>query len=267
MLTPFRWLQGTTGPAYLKWTAANKIAPKSIVLPDKSEAFWIGDDEADTVVLYFHGGGWAVPAGDGHFNFLAGINAAAARSGRSLAFLLLQYDLAPGKQYPHQLRQCAELLRYATKQFSGKRLMRGGDSAGGNLVFGLLQHVLRPHPEIEPVSLQSPLRAAFTASPWLDFDMSSDRFKGNEAYDAASVQTLKTWARHYVGTSKTDEWREPAKSQNWSGLGKVVDDILITVAKNEVMADDVQHMVSRVEVQSRPSSLCYTAADTSSEVI
>jgi len=75
-----------------------------VSLPNSdTKAFWIGNPDAATTLLYFHGGGWGMPGSAGQFSFVSGFVSTATASGESLAVLVLQYDLAPGKRYPHQL--------------------------------------------------------------------------------------------------------------------------------------------------------------------
>ena len=189
-----------------------------------------------------------MPGSSGHFSFASALVSTAAASGKSLAVLVLQYDLAPTKRYPHQLTQCVELLRYAVTDLhkSPSQIVLGGDSAGGNMVFGVLSHLLHPHPAIEPLKLSTTIRAGFAASPIgsFDTDFASDR------QDPAPASTIKVWLENYLGRSVTDRWNDPSKTDVawWSGVDKVVKGILITVAANEMMAADTQAFAAKLEV-------------------
>lgn len=111
-------------------------------------------------MLYFHGGGWAMPCSDAHFEFGTSLMAAAEKEGKEIAVLFLQYDLAPAAQYPRQLEQAVELLRYATTtlQRAPEKIMLMGDSAGGNMVLGVLSHLMHPQPKIQPLKLGGTLK-------------------------------------------------------------------------------------------------------------
>ena len=244
---------GSTASNYSTYMDAKGAKAKKIIVPGtNTTGVWIGSPNADTVGLYFHGGGFVLPGGNDRFKFLSDITEAASTSGKSLAFLVLQYDLAPGRSYPRQLEQCVDLLRYAFETLTPapKQLFLGGDSAGGSLVFGTLLHLLQPHPEIAPLKLSRPLRAAFACSPWVDFDMDSERYRQGGASDAAGIDTLRSWAKNYSGASAEDRWREPAKATagSWEGLSEVVDEILITAARKEMMLDDIAAMSTKIEV-------------------
>ena len=199
-------------------------------------------------MLYFHGGGWGLPGSSGHFSFVSSLVSTAAASGKSLAVLVLQHDLAPNKQYPHQLTQCVELLRYTVMDLhkSPDQIVLGGDSAGGNMVFGVLSHLLHPHPAIEPLKLSAALRACFVASPVASLNAEF----ANELQDPAPASTIKVWFENYLGCSARDSWNDPSKTDVawWSEVDEVVKQILMTVATNEMMATDTQDFAAKLKV-------------------
>ncbi|MCJ1281490.1 hypothetical protein MMC26_000810 [Xylographa opegraphella] len=236
-----QFIRGSTATNYAAWTQSHGIRPQSLTLPKQATtAFWIGDPAASTTMLYFHGGGWGMPGSSGHFSFAAALVASAAAAGRSLAVLVLQYDLAPTKHYPHQLTQCVDLLRHAVTalQKPPSHIILGGDSAGGNMVLGVLSHLLHPHPAIRPLPLPAPLRAAFAVSPIASFatDYPSDR------QDPAPARTIRLWLGNYLGGGATDRWNDPSQTDTawWRAVEGVVGEMLVTVAANEMMAPGTQ---------------------------
>ncbi|KAK9235890.1 Alpha/Beta hydrolase protein [Lipomyces kononenkoae] len=246
-----QFIAGSTESNYIVWARAQKTPVQSIQISHlNTKAFWIGDDQADTVVLYFHGGGFAMPGSVAHFTLLSQLISSATQVERSVAALVLQYDLAPAEQYPRQLTQAVELLRYVITDLkkSPGQIVLGGDSAGGNLVFGVLSHILHPHPSITPLQLSTPLRAAFVSSPVARLTFTAERFRLNEIFEPSPVSTLKEWVANFLGTSEKDGWNEPWQNdvEWWNGLTDVVKGILITVATDEVMADDIQAMASKI---------------------
>lgn len=170
-------------------------------------------------MLYFHGGGWSMPANEAHFTLVSRlISCAKETKAKSVAALVLQYDLAPGRQYPHQLIQCIELLRYVVNDLQKKpgQIFLGGDSSGGNLILGIFSHLQHQHPSIEPLKLVEPLRGAFLASPVVKFGFTDDRFRTNEVFEPSGVATLKSWVSRYLGPNNTDGWNEPVlNEENW----------------------------------------------------
>jgi acetyl esterase/lipase len=131
---PPRFIRGSTETNYIEWTNSQHLSPQIVTLPHwDTKAFWVGNPDAILTLLYFHGGGWGMPGSAGHFSLVSGFVSAATAAEKSLAVLVLQYDLAPAQRYPHQLIQCVELLRYAMTdlQNSPDQITLGGDSAGG----------------------------------------------------------------------------------------------------------------------------------------
>ncbi|MCJ1388390.1 hypothetical protein MMC18_001237 [Xylographa bjoerkii] len=244
-----QFMRGSTETNYNAWTKSQRVRPQSVSLPyQDTKAFWVGKPDATTTMLYFHGGGWGMPGSSGHFSFVSELVSTAAASGKSLAVLVLQHDLAPSKRYPHQLTQSVELLRYAVTDMkkSPSQIVLGGDSAGGNMVFGILAHLLHPHPAIKPLQLSTTIRAAFAASPVSSFRTKFD----NERQDPAPERTIKVWLENYLGSSATDRWNDPSQTDVawWSGVDKVVKEILITVAANEMMGPDTQAFAAKLKV-------------------
>ena len=242
----------------MAWTQKHHVRPQSVSLPKQdTKAFWIGNPDAATTILYFHGGGWGMPGSSGHFSFASALISTAAASRKSLAVLVLQYDLAPAERYPRQLTQCVELLRYVVTDLhkSPSQIVLGGDSAGGNMVFGVLSHLLHPHPAIEPLRLSTTLRASFAVSPIASFDTNytSDR------QDPAPASTIKVWLRNYLGGSTTDRWNDPSKTDVawWSEVDEAAKGILITVAVNEMMATDTQALAAKLKVSYLHGSLAF----------
>lgn len=127
----------------------------------------------------------------------------------------------------------------------------GGDSAGGNLVLGLLSHLLHPHPSIAPIELSRPFCGVFVASPWGEFNTSADSYTRNREKHTTSGPMLKRWAASFMGDAKGDEYSQPfrASASWWAGLQSKVDAILITSGADEVMSDDIERFSHTIAVR------------------
>lgn len=92
------------------------------------------------VVLYLHGGAFLMPAiPAAHVGFHA-------RLCRDLGVpgLMPDYRLAPMHKYPAALEDCEKAYRgLLAAGYSGRQILLAGESAGGNLVLGLLQRIRR----------------------------------------------------------------------------------------------------------------------------
>lgn len=256
LTTASRSIAGSTESNYLAWTKAKNITPRSIDIPGfDTKAFWLGSPNADDVVIYYHGGGFAMPGGDGHFVFVSSLVSNATAAGKSVAVLFLQYELAPGGQYPRQYVQAVELLRYATTELkkSPSQIMLMGDSAGANMILGVLSHLLHPHPAIKPLRLSSPLAGALICSPVTVLNTNNERFRTQEVQDPAPAETIRTWLSNLLGSSKPDAWNQPLDNEPtwWNGLGNAAKEVLITVASVEMMADDTRALAAKMKVSVR----------------
>jgi acetyl esterase len=80
------------------------------------------------LVVYLHGGGWALGALD---DFDGVARKLAVESG--CAVLMPDYRLAPEHRFPAGLEDAEDATRWAAAQAGGQPLVLAGDSAGGNL--------------------------------------------------------------------------------------------------------------------------------------
>lgn len=192
-------------------------------------------------------------AADGHFFFAATLVERAKQAGKSVSSIFLQYDLAPAGRYPRQLAQAVELLRYCTIMLhkSPSQIMLLGDSSGGNLILGILSHLMHPHPDIEPLRVPTPLKAAMASSPVCVLNTTNPLFLSQEAQDPASASTIRNWMTTYLGSRQPDEWNEPLRNRPdwWSSLHEVVQEVLIAVAEVEMMAGDTIACAEKIKVQ------------------
>lgn len=92
------------------------------------------------VVLYLHGGAFIMPAmPKAHVGFHARLCRDLGASG-----LMPDYRLAPMHKYPAALDDCEKAYRgLLNAGYTGDRILLAGESAGGNLVLGLLQRIRR----------------------------------------------------------------------------------------------------------------------------
>ncbi len=89
------------------------------------------------VLVYLHGGGWVWNSIDTHDRLMREY---AAASG--CAVIGPDYTLSPEAAFPQALEEMAAVLRFiaaegATWGLDGRRIVLGGDSAGGNLALGV----------------------------------------------------------------------------------------------------------------------------------
>ncbi|KAK0628020.1 hypothetical protein DIS24_g10878 [Lasiodiplodia hormozganensis] len=237
-----------TDDSYLAYCKRFNVQPVTETLKDGTNAYWVGSKGAEKVWIFFHGGGYSVPAAPEHFILLHSLihdlnnnntPGGSSSSNNSLAALVLHYDVAPFAAYPRQLSQAAQLLNHVLRslRFAPGNVLIGGDSAGGNLTLALLSHVLHPHPEVPRVDLdpnssaeeddggggavaegqpgngrrrgENPLRAAVLISPWVSFDTTTASYARNATRDMISAASVTRWATLFLGGRPTDPYNEP----------------------------------------------------------
>jgi acetyl esterase/lipase len=228
------------------------ISPNIVKLLNGTTAFWLGDPNAEKLIIYFPGGGYCIPALPGHFDLVDALAIDLKKHGQDIGILFLAYDLVPSVQWPRQLEQGVSLLRYAIETL-GKRpsnIILQGDSSGGHLVLSILSHLAHPHPQatIPALSLDENLRGALLLSPWIDFQPHYESFQYNAERDAISAKALRLWAQALLGDARADEYSHPAGAPVgwWKNLP--VEKMFIGVGGDEVLLDSIQNLARKIEV-------------------
>jgi epsilon-lactone hydrolase len=196
------------------------------------EGVWLEPPDADgPVLLYFHGGGFCFASLRTHGN-LIGALARAARA-RTLA---MDYRLAPEHPAPAALEDALLAYRYVlAQQIPAKRIVLGGDSAGGTLVLQLLL-ALRDAGE--------PLPAAGVAlSPWVDLGCSGASFQRNAAFDFVGEEHCRLAAASYLAGADP---RRPDVSPLFSHL-QGLPPLLVHAGEAEVLVDQIRSFVERAQ--------------------
>ncbi|KAF2398591.1 alpha/beta-hydrolase [Trichodelitschia bisporula] len=252
-----------TTEVYLASCRARNVPPSTLVLPRGAQAHWLGDPRAKTVLVWFHGGGYANAASPAHVKYLWSLVDALNTDGNSIAILLLAYTLAPDAAYPTQLAQAAELV-YHLLVIEYRRttdIILAGDSAGGNLVLALLSHMLHPHPgtathysPVGPVldtpfigSIDTPFRGVLLLSPWVSFNTTHGSYRRNAQRDVLDAVPLERWAEAFLGGGKSDAYSEPltAGPEWWAGASRKVQDVLVCAGGGEVFIDGIRAWVGK----------------------
>lgn len=99
--------------AYEFLMQSKNITPQSMELPDGTSAVWIGNPDAEKVIIYFPGGGYCIPALPVHFELVNALTTNLRNHGQDIGILFLVHDLAPHRRWPHQLEQAVSLVEYA----------------------------------------------------------------------------------------------------------------------------------------------------------
>lgn len=108
-----QWVNPTTEAGYLQLAKTKGFQPETTVLEGHGglKLYWIGHKTAKKVLLYFHGGGYVLACSPGHYVWLWELQQALAKDA-SVSVVVVGYTLAPHGQYPKQLQEAVEALRW-----------------------------------------------------------------------------------------------------------------------------------------------------------
>jgi acetyl esterase/lipase len=191
---------------------------------------WIVPDgsPSDSVILYFHGGGYVSCSPGTH----RPVTTALARD-TGCRVLALDYRLAPEHPFPMAFTQALAayhwLLMHGNKPTS---LVLAGDSAGGGLALALLAAL----GEREPGSLPA---CAVAFSPWTDLEGTGASLKENDGRCAMfHTENITEFAAAYLGGASPRDPRASPLLANLAGLPPV----MLHVSSTELLFDDSQRI-------------------------
>lgn len=259
-----RYLLAQTSESYIQnYCNPQGLEPRTLEVDNangRAVAHWIGDPDADAVILYCHGGAYTQPATKGNFRYLERLikDMNDGQDGRSVSVLTLAYSLAPEAAYPTQLREAAVVLAHLVQSTgrSPSDVILAGDSAGAHLVLSLLSHVLHPHPDMLALKLERPLRGALLLSPWVSFATNWPSYTTNLTLDMLAPVSLRKSTAMFLGKTTTatleadpgqvsgDAWTEACLNPSswWEGMHQVVSDVFVWWGSHELLVDPLREL-------------------------
>lgn len=188
-----------------------------------------------------------MPANMGYFKFYSHVVRDLERAGKSVAVFSLTYTLAPQATYPTQLKQAVAALRYILSQpdRDPATVFLGGDSAGGNLVCGVLSHAAHPHPQIEPLNLSGNLGGAAMIAPWTLLDTEFPDMEIYHGGDLITQAVAQPWASAYLGNAPRDNYTDLSNAPTDWYENFPVNQVLITGGGNEILLPIIQDLAEK----------------------
>lgn len=169
------------------------------------ESIWALPESADSskVILYTHGGGFAVGSAASHRK-LAGHLAKQL----GVTAVVIDYRRAPEHPFPAQIEDATAVYRELLERgFKSQNITTSGDSAGGNLAIATVLK-LRDEGMALPGSV-------IVFSPWLDMEHIGQTLEANHATDAlVSKAVLQGMSGMFLGEtgSRTNPLTNPLKA-------------------------------------------------------
>jgi acetyl esterase/lipase len=161
---------------------------------------------------------------------------------------ILQYSLLPKAKYPTQLAQAAEALRHLLGNFAPHQVAIGGDSAGGNMVLGLLAQLNTAHPDIKPIDMPSPVASAICISPRCSNATTAKSFIENAEKDIIDAASLKAFVEKWQPVSE-HVWAAADRGGEafWTGEHAInASKMFIVAGADECYRDDIQSFANLI---------------------
>lgn len=178
--------------------------------------------EAARVILFLHGGGYALGSLDSHRYVAAEI----ARQTDAVV-ALLDYRLAPEHVYPAAVEDAVGAYLELSERFRGKPIALAGDSAGAGLSVAAML-ALKEKGKVLP-------RCAYCMSPWADLACTGDSLSSHANKDPmVTKEMLVLFAGRYRGRADA---RTPMVSPIYGDLSGLPP-LFIQVGTAEVLLDD-----------------------------
>lgn len=174
------------------------------------------------LIVYLHGGGYALGSHRSHGAMVSHI---AAATGRSM--LLIEYALAPEHPFPQGLQDVMAVMAALQSRFPDKRFGLMGDSAGGGLVMATAG-------EMKDKGMP-PAIYHILISPWADMTVTNDSYERNRAIDKTiNKEGTQEFAEAYAGDTPPEHPGLSPVNADVKGMAKV----LIMGGTHEILEDD-----------------------------
>ncbi|MEP2782978.1 MAG: alpha/beta hydrolase [Pseudoruegeria sp.] len=211
-----------------------RFSPVDLVRKECSvSALWCdrGYETSNRLIFYIHGGGFCIGSPETHCRLIAGLAGKAKARG-----LAIRYRLAPEHPFPVGLEDITTAYQAVLDQgWASDNIILAGDSAGGNLVLGLLQ-------KIEALGLRAPA-GAICIAPATDLSAQSPSLRINRhAERVIPAAWLRVAVKSYLPQGNvTDPLASPVFG-TFTGTCPV----FLSVGAEEVLRDDSRRMRDRL---------------------
>jgi len=202
--------------------------------------------DTDVVLLYFHGGG-----------YITGTPMMHAVAYQKLLLMLkkrydlenviifaVKYPLTPEYPYPTQINTALDAYDYLVieNKVDAKRIIIGGDSAGGNLCLAMLQR-LRDQEKAMPAG-------AMLISPWVEltYEVPAHATKADTRRDYLSPRCAKPFVEAFTGVPPVVDLSDPLVSPI-NAIMKDFPPIMVCWGGVELFREQIQQFVDNAKSQ------------------
>eukprot|EP00727_Mastigamoeba_balamuthi_P009269 m51a1_g4965 hypothetical protein (339) ;mRNA; r:376614-377683 len=189
--------------------------------------------QPETLVVWLHGGGWALGSAMSWEVDVVGVGFAR----RGVAMLAVEYRKAPEHPFPQPLRDCEAVVRAVlADEREGRRVVVGGDSAGANMA-GVIAALVRD----DPAGLRRALDAQVLVYPSFFVRGLPSAAEYRDSAFLLPERLIFTMEEHYLNGTEL-EGKDPttsplitplATAQGLRGLPRSI----VVTAKHDVLRD------------------------------
>ncbi|MGK2879336.1 MAG: alpha/beta hydrolase [Mycobacterium sp.] len=187
--------------------------------------------DASRVIVYTHGGGFAVGSAASHRKLAAHL----AKALGMTAFVI-DYRRAPEHPFPAQIEDATAVYRaLLDRGFAPGSIVTAGDSAGANLA---ITTVVKLRDDGSPLP-----GAVIAISPWVDMELAGESLTTNAAADGlVSRQVLEGMLAMFLGeTGKPDDPLANPLYADFTGFPR----LYISAGSAETLLDDATRLADR----------------------
>ncbi|MRX28051.1 alpha/beta hydrolase [Kangiella sp. HZ709] len=184
-------------------------------------------ETSDSVILYFHGGGYAIGSSRSHRDLCSHLSDYA-----SAELISVDYRRAPENPYPTALEDFESAYQWLLGNYPEHKIILAGDSAGAGIVVNGLQKICGKVKNT-PVAL-------YLISPWLDIEKNYSHTDWKKSKDPLlKPQWLHRLAKLYMAGNKTANPLE----QSFEQFPRT----LIQAGEQEILLKDSQQLFAKLE--------------------
>ncbi len=187
--------------------------------------------ERDTMVIYFHGGGYVVGSVNNYRNTLAALTVAS-----DCPVIGVDYRLGPEHLFPAAQDDCLAVSRHLLQAHPETRVVLAGDSAGGALAIASYLALAAEGASPLPCGLA-------LISPWVDPGASEGSILSSAHSDIVDFELLTQWRAQYLAAASPTDSRICFTRQDLSMLPPTY----IQAAGAEVLLDQIQEFAGRAK--------------------
>lgn len=185
-------------------------------------------DNEDELVIYLHGGSYALGSIKSHKPMISHLANALDKP-----IVFIEYSLAPENPYPHAIHEVIAIYKDIIKQNTGSTIHIIGDSAGGGLAISSIASMTSSTLEL-PHSIS-------LISPWVDLRCKNPSYEKRKDLDPILTrEDLNTYAGYYAPNNRAEANPAQLKFDHFSPT-------FLLVGGHEILYSDTKNFYETIK--------------------